>query len=284
MKTHYFISGLPRSGSTLLCNVLAQNPRFFVSPATSGCHDVLFNIRNQWDKLLEHRAEGLDHEQLRRVLAAAMDAYHVTDKEVVFDKGRGWLSLIEMIEFIKGGSCKIIVPVRDVAEVLASFEQLWRRSTGATQWLFEPADYFKSQTVAGRCDIWSSLDQAVGLAYNRIKDAIARGHAEKMLFVEFDDLTQRPAETMRRIYAFLGEPIYEHQFVGIQQVTKEDDLNAHRIPGLHAIRPDIAPVPKKAREILGEQLAQQYADTEVWRKFSQCSKIRTLSFDYKEQR
>lgn len=266
MKTHYFLSGLPRSGSTLLCNILAQNPRFFVSAATSGCHDVLFNIRNQWDKLIEHQAEGVNYDQLRNVMEAALEAYHVTDKPVVIDKGRGWLSLIEMIEFIKGEKCKVIVPVRDVAEILASFEQLWRRSTGASQWAFEQVDYFKSQTIDGRCDIWASQGQPVGLAYNRVKDALARGHADRLLFVEFDDLTRNPQESMQRIYSFLGEKPFEHNFKNVEQVTKEDDVNVHRIPGLHTIRPAVAPVPRKALEILGPELVQKYSNAEMWRR------------------
>lgn len=267
MRTHYFISGLPRSGSTLLCNILAQNPKFYVSPATSGCHDILFNIRNQWDKLIEHQAEGVNYDQLRRVMEAALEAYHVTDKSVVIDKGRGWLSLIEMIEFIKGEKCKIIVPVRDVTEILASFERLWRRSTGSSQWAFEQADYFKAQTLEGRCDIWSGQGQPVGLAYNRVKDALARGHADRMLFVEFDELTQNPTLTLRRIYEFLGEPLFaSHNFENVEQLTKEDDVNVHRIPGLHTIRPKVTPVPKKALEILGPELVQKYSNSEFWRR------------------
>lgn len=266
MRKFYFISGLPRAGSTLLCNILAQNPEFYVSPATSGCHDILFNIRNPWDRLIEHQAEGVNYDQLRRVLAAALNAYHTTDKAIVFDKGRGWLSLIEMIEFITGDKCKIIVPVRDIAEILASFEQLWRKSSGMTQWAFESTDYFKAQTIDGRCDIWAGQSQPVGLAYNRVKDALSRGYADRLLFVEFDALTNQPAQTMRQIYDFLGQPQFEHNFVNIEQVTKEDDVNVHRIPGLHSIRPSVAPVPKRAVEILGPVLAQKYANAEIWRR------------------
>jgi sulfotransferase len=265
MRTHYYISGLPRSGSTLLCNILAQNPKFYVSPATSGCHDVLFGIRNQWDRLIEHQAEGIDYEKLRCVLRAAMESYHLTERQVVIDKGRGWLSLIEMLEFIKGEKPKIIVPVRNVSEILASFEQLWRKSTGQSQWSFESADYFKAQTIEGRCDIWAGSGQPVGLAYNRVKDAIARGHQDCMLFVEFDDLTSQPASTMRRIYEFLGEQPYEHNFLNVEQVSKEDDVNVHRIPGLHSIRPTVAPVPHKALEVLGPHLVQKYGNAEIWR-------------------
>lgn len=265
MRTYYFLSGLPRAGSTLLCNILAQNPKFYVSPATSGCHDVLFNIRNQWDRLIEHQAEGIDYNQLRRVMVAALDAYHTTDKNIIIDKGRGWLSLIEMIEFVTGNKCKVIVPVRDMPEILASFEQLWRKSTGMTQWAFESSDYFKAQTVEGRCDIWASSGQPVGLAYNRVKDALSRGYADRMLFVEMDDLTRNPTTAMQRIYDFIGQERFEHNFTNVEQVTKEDDVNVHRIPGLHTIRPTVAPVPKRALEILGPSLVQKYANTEVWR-------------------
>lgn len=266
MKTHYFISGLPRAGSTLLCNILAQNSKFYVSPATSGCHDILFNIRNQWDRLIEHQAEGINYDQLRNVMRAALNAYHLTDKPVIIDKGRGWLSLIEMIEFVKNSPCKIIVPVRDIAEVLASFEMLWRKSTGKTQWAFEQADYFKAQTVEGRCDIWASAGQPIGLAYNRLKDALARNTRSELHFVEMDDLTRAPAETMRKLYAFLGEEPFEHNFVNIEQVTREDDVNVHRIPDLHTIRPTVAPLPKRALEVLGPELTQRYSNLEIWRR------------------
>ena len=87
MKNFYFISGLPRSGSTLLCNILAQNENLFVSKATSGCHDVLFGVRNQWDKLIEHQAEGVDYDQLKRVLSGILHNYHSTDKNIIIDNG-----------------------------------------------------------------------------------------------------------------------------------------------------------------------------------------------------
>src|SRR4051794_4991565 len=54
-KKYCFISGLPRSGSTLLANLLAQNPRFHAS-ATSGILDVVFGVRNHWDQLPQFQA------------------------------------------------------------------------------------------------------------------------------------------------------------------------------------------------------------------------------------
>jgi sulfotransferase len=264
-KQFFFISGLPRSGSTLLCNILAQNPEVHVSKATSGLHDVLFGIRNQWDRLIEHQAEGTDYERLRRVLRGVFENYHDTDKNIIIDKGRGWLSLIEMAEFALGVPVKILCPVRDVSEILASFEKLWRKTTGKSQWNFEQNDYTLAQTVAGRCEIWSRRDQPVGLAYNRVNDAIARGHREKINFIEFDDLASSPSSVMSDIYKFFGMDYFTHDFSNVAQYTREDDENVHRIGGLHSIRPKVEPVPKSARSILGS-VAEKYRNLETWRK------------------
>jgi len=265
MKQFFFISGLPRSGSTLLCNILAQNNELFVSKATSGCHDVLFNIRNQWDKLIEHQAEGVDYEQLKRVLQTVLNSYHSTDKNIVIDKGRGWLSLIEMAEFILGYTPKIIVPVRNISEILSSFEKLWRNSTGFFQWDFEQNDYFKAQTTEGRCDIWSSADQPVGLAYNRVKDAINRGYKNNLLFVEFDQLTSQPAQTLKTVYDYLELPYFQHNFNNVEQYTSEDDQGVHKIPNLHKIKPVVVPVPHDSDKILGKFLVDKYSNLELWR-------------------
>ena len=265
MKSFFFISGLPRSGSTLLCNILAQNNELFVSKATSGCHDVLFNVRNKWDKLIEHQAEGVDYEQLKRVLQSVLNSYHSTDKNIVIDKGRGWLSLIEMTEFILGYTPKIIVPVRNISEILSSFEKLWRNSTGFSQWNFEQNDYFKAQTTEGRCDIWSSADQPVGLAYNRVRDAINRGYKNNLLFVEFDQLTSQPAQTLKTVYDYLELPYFQHNFNNVEQYTSEDDQGVHRIPNLHKIKPVVVPVPHDSDKILGKFLVDKYSNLELWR-------------------
>jgi sulfotransferase len=265
MKNFYLISGLPRSGSTLLCNILAQNPDLFVSKSTSGCHDVLFGIRNQWSRLLEHQAEGINYDQLKNVLNSVLNNYHYTNKSLIVDKGRGWLSLIEMTEFILGYTPKIIVPVRNLSEILSSFEKLWRKSTGFTQWGFESDDYFRSQTTEGRCEIWSSESHPVGLAYNRVRDAINKGYKNKLCFLEFDLLTSYPEQAMKMVYNYLELPYYPHTFNNVQQYTQEDDAGIHKIPDLHTIRSIVSPVNHDSEIILGSSLRQKYSNLEIWR-------------------
>jgi sulfotransferase len=268
-RTIHFVSGLPRSGSTLLCNLLAQNPRFHAT-STSGILDVMLLVRNQWDKLVEFQATRNEPGKLR-VLQGILMSYHddpAINKPVVFDKSRGWLGHLEMAEAALGRKAKMLVCVRDVRDVLASFERLWRKNAGTRQFAQEAENYFKWQTLEGRCEVWMGPNQPVGIAYNRVKDALARGYRDRLHFVEFQKLTTDPRETMRQVYEFLDEPEYEHDFDHVEQVTWEDD-EMHGIPELHNIRPKIEPVEPQWPKYLGK-VGDVYAQhNQIWETLSE---------------
>jgi len=168
--TFHFISGLPRSGSTLLANVSAQNPRFHTTQ-TSGIAEIMFLVRNNWDKMVEWRAHP-DEEGKIRVLRGILESYYANvEKPVIFDKSRVWVSLLEMAETVLGYKPKVVVPVRDIRDVLASMEKIWRKTAGTAQTAHEQAHYLQFQSVEGRLNAWMN-DLPVGVAYNRVKDAV----------------------------------------------------------------------------------------------------------------
>src|SRR3954469_64456 len=51
-KSIHFIGGMPRAGSTILGNILAQNPRFHVTP-TSGVIEALLTLRTAFDQIAD---------------------------------------------------------------------------------------------------------------------------------------------------------------------------------------------------------------------------------------
>ncbi len=262
-KEFHFIAGMPRSGSTLLCNILAQNPRFHTT-GTSGIMDIMFGVRNSWDNLVEFKASPNEPAKLR-VLQGILESFYTDiDKPVIFDKCRGWLSLIEMAEKVLGRKIKILVPVRDVRDVLASFEKLWRGSAAVGQIGQESQQYFKFQTVQGRTEVWMQADQPVGLAYNRIVDAVQRGYGDRMLLVDFDAMTSAPKKVFADIYKFLDEKPYDHNFNNVKQVTWEDD-SVHGFKGLHDIRSRVEPMPPQWPKVLGP-FAEQYGRLNFWKK------------------
>ena len=263
-KTIYFIAGLPRSGSTLLCNILNQNPRFHAT-STSGILEIVLAIRNQWENVTAFSASpNKDGKNL--VLKGILPNYYEDiERPVVFDKSRGWGAYIELAEHILGCKIKMLVPVRTVVDILASFEKLWRGQTHEWQFPQEKTHFYEWQTLAGRADIWMRNDQPVGIAYNRVRDSIDRGFGDRMLLIEFEHLTQHPEATMKSVYKFLGEEPFEHDFKNVEQVTQEND-DIHGIPGLHVIRPEVLPVQVDAKSIIGEDAFDKYSNAEFWRK------------------
>ena len=262
-KTFHFISGLPRAGSTLLANIMAQNPRFHTTH-TSGILDIMFGTRNNWDKLVEFQAHPDDTAKLR-VLRGILESYYADVAEpVVFDKSRGWVSQLEMAESVLGRKAKVLVPVRDIRDVLASFEKLWRETSKTTQVAQEQAYYFQFQTVQGRAEVWLKNDQPVGLAYNRIKDAVQRGYRDRLFFVDFDDLTNNPKRVMGEIYEFLEEEPFEHDFSNVEQVTWEND-QVHGFKGLHTIKQTVEPMQAQWPNVLG-RFAEKYGKLNFWKE------------------
>lgn len=262
-KKFFFISGMPRSGSTLLGNLLAQSPRFHISP-TSGILDVIFAVRNNWDQLIEFQANP-NEEAKKRVLRGILESYYADVEEpVIGDRSRGWLAYIEMAEMILERQAKIIVPVRDLRDILASFEKLWRAGAGTRQIAQERENYFQWQTVEGRCQVWASSNQPVGLAFNRIKDALSRGFEDRMHFVRYEDLTRYPKRTLLMLYNFLEEDYFEHDFDNVQQVIFEHDVVYGLGSELHTIRPKVEPQPPQWVSVLGEEVAGKYKGLELW--------------------
>jgi len=243
-KRIYFIAGLPRSGSTLLANILAQNRQIYVTP-TSGIVDMLVQVRNSWDRNDAFQAaERKQSEEIKeRVLRAMLQAYFAhTDRPVCIDKNRYWAEFLEMAAVLVGGRdrVKVIVTVRDLRDVLASFERLYRKSSATGQIQQEAALALKFKTALGRVETFIDDGQPVGRAYNAIRDAVTRGWKDRMHFVEYDALTRRPKETLAGIYRFLDEPACEHDFEKVEQVTFEDDF-VYGFKDLHQIRALVKP-------------------------------------------
>ena len=249
MKKIHFISGLPRSGSTLLANILAQNPKFHTT-STSGVLDVISGIRNQWDNIIEFKANPNDEAKKRVMVGVLHNFYADIDKLVIFDKCRGWLAWIEFLEDALGRKVKILVPVRDIRDVLTSFEKLYRKNY-IRQNLLDKDLYLQCQTVEGRCNMWLAFNNSLGIAYNRIQSAIQRGYGDRLHFIHFEKLTADPKNELAKIYNFLGEENFKHDFENVKQVTWEDDA-VYGLGKLHDIRSKIEPVPSQWKTILGD--------------------------------
>lgn len=265
MKQFIFVSGMPRSGSTLLCNILAQNPNIHAT-ATSGVLELLFQCRNSFDSLIEFRAmDGAERDAAKlRTLRGILEGYFSNvEKPIIAEKSRGWLAYLEMAETVLGVKPKVLVPVRDLRDILASMEKMWRETQKTQSPAGELGDnYFQMQTVEGRLRYWCDEKQVVGLAFNRVKDAQRRGWGEQMHFVHYEKLTANPYATLDAIYKFLELPQFNHDFENVAQMTSEND-DVHGFRNLHKIRARVAPQAAQWERVLGDA-ATPYAGQAVW--------------------
>lgn len=256
----FYQSSMPRSGSTLLQNILAQNPDFYVTP-TSGLLELVFGARLNYTNTPEFKAQDTDvmKKAFLAFSRAGMEAYFqaLTDKPFVMDKSRGWGVHFDLLSLIFGEEPRIICMVRDLRQILASMEKKFRQNPDKHRPI-ENHNNLSGTTTFKRMLIHLQ-SPPVGLALDRLLEVHHRGWHKKMLFIRFEDLTAEPGETMRKVYEYLGLPEFSHDFDHVPQVTQEDD-GVFDIPGLHDIRPKVEPPRNDYQSILGKD-AMRYVQS-----------------------
>lgn len=264
MKKIFYQSSLPRSGSTVLQNILAQNPDIYCTP-TSGVLELITGARVAYTESLEFKAQ--DHELMKSgwqsFAKMGMNGFYeaITDKKYVIDKSRGWGIHYDLLQFIHNEEPKIICMVRDLRDIFASLENNYRkypeRYNNIVNW-----EKGQGTSVPKRVDIWAQAIP-IGIAIERLSEIFRRGIYSKMLFVKFEDLCLYPDIEIRKIYEYLNVPFYQHDFDNIEQITKEDD-EVYGLPDGHTIRKKLEPVPSKANILLGEDVTNWIWNNYEW--------------------
>ena len=260
-KTIHYTSGLPRACSTLLQNLLAQNPLVHAT-ATSGVHEIMY-ISKAFFKTDEFRSlpqpqegEQLFSNFMQAGIESAFD--NLTDRPIVVDKCRSWIGSANLL-FKLFPDAKLLVPVRDIRGVLSSMEKKFQKHP-EFQFEVNQQDTMRLQTVEGRCQFW--LDSApVGLAIQRLYE-LARLHKDKVHFVHAEDLTRDPQGTMAKVWAYLGMDQFIHDTNNVEQYTQEHELGYPY--GDHAIRGKVKPLTPDWHDTLGRQLSDGIAQKFNW--------------------
>lgn len=273
-KTYYFMAGLPRSGSTLLSAILNQNPRFYSGPSSpvTGLMLILEQALSQ-DELFRAYPKN---EQAGEIISNVIRHYYSdTDKPVIFDKNRSWVQRMHYIPGYFGAEPKIICPVRDTAEILASFLAMHKRNPYETNGRINFIDEMlvKSNlplTDENRCQLLMSNDGIVGQSYNGIRQVLMEGRQNHIHFVEYQDLVTDPEGTMRKLYDFLGESYYEeHDYNNVVNIHRENDGDVYGFADMHDVRPAVAKSDINPEEILPQSIFDACHGTEFWRNINQ---------------
>lgn len=252
----HFISGLPRSGSTLLAGILRQNPRFHAAMSSP--------VAGLVNGALEQMGAGsesysfFDEQKRKAICRALIDAYY-SDKSqaVIFDTNRLWTARIhQLVELVD--DFKVICCVRNPAWIMDSFEKIYRKNPFDYSRMFNAAT---RQTVYSRCEALINTGGSVGAAWTALKEAYYGEYSDRLLLVDYDLLTQHPARTLELIYRFIGEPLFAHDFDNVDYSENEFDQNLG-VKGLHNVGRKVEF--KNRRSILPPDLFVKYQEMDFW--------------------
>ena len=265
-----FISGLPRSGSTLTSAILRQNPRFHAgisSPLAGLCDGIIAQVSAGTEM-----STSVSPDQRARLLRGLFDSYYGGQSEqVVFDTNRAWTAKLAMLMQLFP-EAKIICCVRDVAWVMDSMERQYRNNAFEHTRLFNnPAE---RSTVYTRIEALAGANRLVGYAYHALREACYGEFADRLVIVDYDLLTQRPAEVFQLLYQFIEEEPFDHDFGAVAFDAPAFDAQLG-LDGLHRVHPTVAPRPRQT--VLPPDLFKRYSNMAFWRDLKDSRAFRIVA-------
>ena len=253
------VAGLPRAGSTVLCQLLGEHPDIDCEGHSSPLCNALLMLRRfisddqfmlaQLDTQFER-----SYAHLKSAMQGFLQGWYAdTGRVLVVDKNRAWLHCIELLLSLDP-EARLLVPIRELGQVYGSIETQHQKTI-----LLDFIDHLGDYDRFGRADQLFAPDKAIGAPLSSIR-AVEDFPAEikqRLYFVKFEDLMAQPVETMSAVYAWLGmspHPIdptrlmvrphesdshYRHKFLHRQRSVLSP-------PAIHAIPPRIQSQIEKA--------------------------------------
>lgn len=238
--TYHFISGLPRSGSTLLASILSQNKHVYAS-IISPLGAMVPALRRSMSPEQETHVRVTTRQRFR-IIEAIFDAYYEEHLDkVVFDTNRRWCADIALTATLFPGS-RVLACVRSPALIIDSFERLFQKNPLPLSTIIRCDP---NGTVYDRVPVMMANDGVVGYAYNALRQAFYGPHSNRLILVEYTNLATAPAETMAWIHDQLGFGKFDYDFDHIKQIPDADLFdNSIGTPGLHVLKEKVEYAPQ----------------------------------------
>lgn len=216
MKNLHFLSGLQRSGSTVLTKILNQHPDIYCS-ATSPFLDYLLPAVEQLHNIKLNHPSG-NSIDISKILSTSAFSFFSTEKSNIIDKNRGWIHNYLNIHTELQENPKIILTLRPIEDVITSFHTILSKN-GNVQ---SPEQIYIGyvQELFGQL-----IDSAI--------------HKDNLCIVTYDDITLRTIDTLIRIENFLELSNHNYDLNNIIDTEPEND-SKWGIDGLHDIRSNIS--------------------------------------------
>lgn len=263
MATHFVgVAGLPRSGSSLLCQMLAEHPHIYSEGHSSPLCSVLLRLRHGISDDDFFLAQlDVDFDRAYAHLKAATQAfvrswYHACERPVVIDKNRGWLRNVEYLLAIEP-QARLLVCLRELGQVYGSIEAQHQRTI-----LIDFPDHTANHDRYNRADVQFAKDGVIGnplRALEAVQD-LPIAIQQRIHVVMFEQLTRDPNAALGEIFKFLKLPPHAIDPSQLTVRTHESDSHyRHKYP--HRLYPSIEP---PAQHAIPNRIQAEIEKTYSW--------------------
>jgi hypothetical protein len=198
MKKIYYLSGLPRTGNTLLSCILNQNPKVKVTP-NSYLPEIIYRIfLLKGEKIFQNFP---DHKSLDNIIQKIfINYYDNINAEVIFERSSwGTKFNLEMLKKYYDKNPKFLILNRPIVEIVASFIKVAK---------------------VGNMDIISKnlFDEKNGKLIQDIRSVrnIIKTK-QNFLIIEYDDLVNKTKNSIEKIYKYFKLPKFKHDYSKLKQ-------------------------------------------------------------------
>ncbi|MEI8186543.1 MAG: sulfotransferase [Chlorobiaceae bacterium] len=259
MRTPFVgVAGLPRAGSTLLCQLLGEHPQIACEGHSSPLCNALLSIRRfisddqfflsqldvQYDATYHH---------LRNAMQGFLHGWYGNyGKLLIVDKNRAWLHYIELLLHIEP-EARLLIAIRDLTQIYASIEAQHQKTI-----LVDFIDHLADYDRLSRAGQLFAQDKCIGAPLASIKAVEELPQAVKahLYIVKYEDLVLYPVATMNAIYAWLK--LSPHTIDPNKLTVRPHESDSHyRYKYLHCQHTSISPpkyhvVPPRIEQFIGK--------------------------------
>lgn len=257
----FFNASLPRSGGTLLQNVLAQNGEIYPTSAS-----ILLDFMSAAKDSFVHMMQYVHPDEVDTTKEAFLEFNRAgirsyvntfTYKPYFLDKHFAWLHYYTFLKQIDGLPPKIIIMVRDLRDIVCSFEENYRKDPLKHN-MHVDWSTLSNTSMQKRVETWLN-SSPLGTSLEHVRDSINFKH--NVLFIKYEDFCNNPLPEMAKIYNYLLLPFYLHNFSDMKQFTKYNDVLHF---ASHDIDKDIQVKQSRAIDVLGEDICAQIQHQYYW--------------------
>lgn len=253
MKNFCFVSGLPRSGSTLFMCLMNQHQNIYAT-ATSPTIQMLLRLSDFYNEREEFRAweKGLSDKVYKGMLAGAINGFYenVTNKPLILDKSRDAIFYLPLVRLCLPDS-KFIFIARDLQCICNSYEKKFTQNISLYGKL-------NKELLCNK--------EARYMAYTRSPELQTMiqfirhfdfENDKSVLVIKGEDFTSSPQDIAKKVTNFLGLEKFTFDINNVEQIY-ENDLAYSNFVADHKIKRKIEKIDCSINKDMDKVLKEAY--------------------------